>query len=148
MFASNWLTRRHVAIASLALCMCATWPTESFAQRPRFNNCGFFNNQRSVGGVLINGDVVDDIKLDEKSELIKIRREALEAIGGDAKAASKMRFISLRRLQDAIEAKQKEMLPLSDEMYYLAGLQRIEYVFAVPEQKDIIIAGPAEAWLI
>src|SRR5262249_11550361 len=40
------------------------------------------------------------------------------------------------------------MKPLSDEMYFLAGLQRIEYVFAVPEQKDIIIAGPAESWLV
>jgi hypothetical protein len=33
-------------------------------------------------------------------------------------------------------------------MQYLAGLQRIDYVFVYPEEKDIVIAGPAEGYLI
>ena len=32
-------------------------------------------------------------------------------------------------------------------MKYLAGLQRIEYVFYYPDSKDIVIAGPAEGWI-
>ena len=32
-------------------------------------------------------------------------------------------------------------------MRYLAGLQRIQYVFYYPETKDIVIAGPAEGWI-
>jgi hypothetical protein len=33
-------------------------------------------------------------------------------------------------------------------MLFLAGLQRIEYVFADPESKDIVLVGPAESWRI
>ena len=35
----------------------------------------------------------------------------------------------------------------TDEMQYLAGLQRVQYVFYYPETKDIVIAGPAEGWV-
>ncbi len=31
-------------------------------------------------------------------------------------------------------------------MQYLAGLQRIDYVFVFPEAHDIVIAGPAEGF--
>ena len=34
----------------------------------------------------------------------------------------------------------------TDEMLNLAGLTRVEYVFCIPETKDIVIAGPAEGW--
>ncbi len=148
MSACKFVPHRSLAIALFALLVCSACPTVSRAQG---GNCRFSNqnNQRSVGGVLVNGEnVVDNVTLDDKAELIKIRREALEAIGGDARKPSKLRMISLRKLQNAIEAQQKNMQPLSDEMYYLAGLQRIEYVFAFPDQKDIVIAGPAEPWLI
>jgi hypothetical protein len=36
--------------------------------------------------------------------------------------------------------------PLPPEMLYLAGLQRVEYVFAYPELNDLVLAGPAEGW--
>ena len=31
-------------------------------------------------------------------------------------------------------------------MLNLAGLTRLEYVFCMPDTKDIVIAGPAEGW--
>ena len=31
-------------------------------------------------------------------------------------------------------------------MRHLAGLHRIQYVIAVPEEHDILLAGPAEGW--
>src|SRR5207249_834635 len=37
-------------------------------------------------------------------------------------------------------------IPLPEEMLYLAGLTRVRYVFFYPETKDIVLAGPAEAW--
>ena len=33
-------------------------------------------------------------------------------------------------------------------MLYLAGLQRVEYVFAYPDFNDIVLAGPAEGWTV
>ena len=36
---------------------------------------------------------------------------------------------------------------LTDEMRYMAGLQRVRYVFYYPDSKDIVLAGPAEGWV-
>src|SRR6185295_14471956 len=37
---------------------------------------------------------------------------------------------------------------LSSEILYLAGLQRVECVFAYPDSHDIVLAGPAEGWTV
>jgi hypothetical protein len=57
---------------------------------------------------------------------------------------SKLRKISLNRLEQAILDHEGT---LSDEMRYLAGLQRVRYVFYYPDSKDIVLAGPAEGWV-
>ncbi|HEY5314974.1 MAG TPA: DUF1598 domain-containing protein, partial [Pirellulales bacterium] len=38
--------------------------------------------------------------------------------------------------------------PVDDAIRYVAGLQRIRYVFVYPEQNDIVIAGYAESWKV
>ena len=35
---------------------------------------------------------------------------------------------------------------MPDAIKYLAGLQRVQYVFVYPEQKDIVLVGPGEGW--
>lgn len=57
---------------------------------------------------------------------------------------SKMRKISLNRLEDVI--RQRQGAP-TDEMRYLAGLLRVKYVFYYPESGDVVVAGPAEGWV-
>ncbi|MCH8924299.1 MAG: DUF1598 domain-containing protein, partial [Planctomycetes bacterium] len=57
-----------------------------------------------------------------------------------------LRKVSLRELEAAIAEHHKNGTPLSDDIRYLAGLQRIQYVFVYPETRDIVIAGPAEGW--
>jgi hypothetical protein len=37
---------------------------------------------------------------------------------------------------------------LPDEVRYLAGLQRVQYVLLDPSRKDIVLAGPGEGWKI
>jgi hypothetical protein len=59
-------------------------------------------------------------------------------------AFSKLRKVSLNRLEQAILDHDGT---LSDDMRYLAGLQRVRYVFYYPESKDIVLAGPAEGWV-
>ena len=55
-----------------------------------------------------------------------------------------MRYVSLNRMEERLV---ESGGVVSEEMKYLAGLQRIQYVFYFAESKDIVIAGPAEAWL-
>jgi hypothetical protein len=58
-------------------------------------------------------------------------------------------MISLRALEAACEAMlNEEFGELPDEVKYLAGLQRIQYVFVYPEENDIVLAGPGEGWRV
>src|SRR5262249_30866594 len=58
------------------------------------------------------------------------------------------RKISLNRLATAIAEKSAAGQDLTDEMKYLAGLTRLQYVFYYPDSKDIVIAGPAEGFFM
>ena len=59
---------------------------------------------------------------------------------------SPLRKISLNRLEQALEAALAGGGRLPEEMRYLAGLSRIQYVFFYPDSGDIVLAGPAEGW--
>jgi len=69
---------------------------------------------------------------------------AKASLDADVVAFSKLRKISLRRLEQALADHQAAP---TDEMRYLAGLLRVRYVFYYPESNDIVIAGPAEGWV-
>ncbi len=81
----------------------------------------------------------------------KVRAENLAAakrqLPANVFVPAKLRKISLVRLEKALAARQAAAKPLDDVMLHLAGLARLEFVFCLPEQKDIIIAGPAEGWI-
>ncbi len=102
--------------------------------------------QQQVGGVSIDArGVVNNVRIDELNELKRERQRAMRAVPGELKGAA-MRKISLRQLEAAIAEHRKGGTPLSDDMRYLAGLQRIQYIFVYPELNDIVLAGPGEGW--
>lgn len=103
--------------------------------------------QQPVGGVFVDASgVVDNAEADALGKLQQIRKSVLTAVPGDLNEPAELRKVSLRRLEAAIAEHLKSGKPLPDEMQYLAGLQRIRYVFVYPEQQDIVLAGPAEGW--
>jgi hypothetical protein len=60
-----------------------------------------------------------------------------------------MRMISLKGIEAALaDALANNLGKIPDEVKYLGGLQRIQYVFVYPEQNDIVLAGPGEGWKI
>lgn len=63
-----------------------------------------------------------------------------------AKAAAELRCVSLRRLDAEIVRRQKAKEPLDSSMLTLAGLQRVSYLLVDPEQKDLVLVGPAGDW--
>src|SRR5262245_20792095 len=114
--------------------------TAILAQR---NN--FFGN--AVGGVVVDTDgILRTASVDELNQLAKARAEQLKRLPDDLNVATPLRKVSLRRLQEEFAArKAKAQMPLfTEEMEYLAGLTRIQYVFVYPEEKDIVLVGPAE----
>jgi hypothetical protein len=66
----------------------------------------------------------------------------------DPHRSSKLRYISLPRLEREIIRRQDAHQPLDATMLALAGLQRIEYIFVYPESGDLVLAGPAGDWKV
>lgn len=69
---------------------------------------------------------------------------ARAALAPDIIGVSALRKISLTRLEKLLRERQGAP---TEAMRYLAGLQRVRYVFFYPESKDIVIAGPAQGWM-
>ncbi len=132
------ILRPATVIAALALAAIAALP-EAHAQ--------FVSQQ--VGGVAIDAQgVVTKVRVDQHGDLMRFRQAAFQTVPDDLAKNSPMRKVSLRQLEAAIAELRDTGKPLSDEIRYLAGLQRIQYVFVYPEQNDIVIAGPGEGWRI
>jgi hypothetical protein len=111
------------------------------------NNLNLFRGV--VGGIKVDATgVVRDASLEDKSEQLKLLRESIKPQSGQLAEKTALRMVSLKNLEAAIRKSIEEKTALPEEMLYLAGLQKIEYVFAYPDQQDIVIAGPAEPWVV
>ncbi len=150
MFARRTFAARYwYALAGLAMCSLAVSPARQALSGNNNNNNGGFAFGNQVGGVMVNAEgVLSQTDLKHAAEVRDARQKALQAVPGDINAPTKLRVVSLRKLEEAIAACTKAFQPLPDEIRYLAGLQRVQYVFAYPEQKDVVIAGPAEGWKV
>lgn len=132
----------------LLFAVCLYSINDSYGQCIGNCNGGGFRRQ-SVGGILVDADgVVRQLDAHTRKELAEIRAEALREVPADMQTPTAMRMISLRQLQEIVTEHLLKHKPLPTEVLGLAGLQRIQYVFADPANKDIIIAGPAEGWVV
>lgn len=105
----------------------------------------------TVGGVYVDPEGVvravyarDDGALDKKRRLAQAEKELPAGLN----SFSPCRKLSLSRLEKACRKYADKMENVPAELQYLGGLQRIDYIFVYPEEKEIVIAGPAEgfAW--
>ena len=62
----------------------------------------------------------------------------------DLTRVSKLRNVSLNRLEAACQEYMDSGKDIPAECWYLAGLTRIDYVIADPENGDLLLCGPAE----
>lgn len=109
------------------------------------NNNG--NGGNRVGGVAVDTEGVLRLTTVEADDRLRaIRREMMKEIPSDVAKKTELRKISLRRLEAVLAKHAQTGEPLPDEVRYLAGLQRIQYVFLHPETNDVVLAGPAEGW--
>ena len=108
---------------------------------------GGFN--RVVGGVSIDADgVVQNVAINNSAEWAERVRLQLKGAPADLAQVTKLRHISLRGLMSKLaEAKQNNSV-LAEEVAYLGGLTRVEYILLYPETNDIVLAGPAEPWTL
>ncbi|MEE2641843.1 MAG: DUF1598 domain-containing protein [Planctomycetota bacterium] len=103
----------------------------------------------SPSGIKINakGILSTQVFQDPTGQLTQQRINAAKAsLNRELQKPSKLRKVSLNRLEKAIQKLLAEGKGETDEMKYLAGLTQITHVFYLPETKDIVIAGPAEGF--
>jgi hypothetical protein len=67
-------------------------------------------------------------------------------LNADIAAVSKLRMVSLTRLEKEVARRLEAGQPVVESMKQLAGLSEVKYVFVYPEQGEIVLAGPAEGW--
>jgi len=102
------------------------------------------NFAQPIAGVEVDASGVLRVKqLDPRvaqERLMAIRQMA----GAEVMKSSKLRKVSLNRLEAVVAEALKAGNDADQTMMSLAGLTRIEYVFYYPETRDVVIAGPAE----
>jgi hypothetical protein len=107
---------------------------------------GFFNN-RSVGGVAVTTEgVLEAPTVQDERELAHLRQNTPLAVPAALEEFTELRAVSLKQIEAAVAKARADMKPIPEEVTYLAGLQRVRYVFVYPERKDIVLVGPAEGW--
>ena len=118
---------------------------------------GFANSaQAQFGGTVqqIGGINVDPSGVVANASEVMIndfREQAQRELAGVDPAArqkASQRVISLKAIEAALKHSVESGTELPDEIKYMAGIQRLQNVIAVPEQNDILFAGPGEGWKV
>jgi len=72
------------------------------------------------------------------------RLAALRAKAAKLPKDDKLVYVSLPRVFAEARKLQEKGEPIPPEVRYLGGMVRLRYVFVYPDEKDLVIAGPAE----
>jgi len=132
----------HFGVLFLAALSSAVFCSSAWAQTNG-------NNVSGANGVIIDAQGVLRLQHfpDPGGQLAKRRiAEARARLNPDVARPSKLRKVSLNRLEAAVRGQLAGNKPPTEEMQFLAGLTRLRYVFYYPDTKDIVLAGPAEGW--
>ena len=138
----------------VVLILAGGWLNSPATAQVGGNNGGQQQNNNNGGqgiqsaGVFISPEGVLRIKMFGDAGVLvkKWQADAKARLPGDLAKASPLRKISLNRLEAAVAEKLVAGKPATEEMNCLAGITRLQYVFYYPDTKDIVIAGPAEAF--
>ncbi|MGE0376495.1 MAG: DUF1598 domain-containing protein [Planctomycetaceae bacterium] len=110
-----------------------------------------FGGGNQVGGILIDADGVLR-SLESKAISPKLQQAARDAfvaekLAQDLVSYSGRRHVSLMRLERECERRLEAGGAIDEDLRYLAGLQRIDFLFVDPQRADLVIAGPAEGFV-
>lgn len=107
-------------------------------------------NGQFPGGILINPKGMIERTLVQQgsgADLQKqLKRAAAQNLNASVNQPSELRKVSLKLLEEEIADQLESGTPLRDDIRYLAGLTRIDFVVVTDEGQDIVIAGPAEGF--
>jgi hypothetical protein len=144
-FATTLLTLLLVWAFMVALTGMLLAQTSSSSTSDDDDNSNPYSTNSGVridpNGVLRRDHSLDYGRVSE--QYLMSARASYSLLPKNVQEKSLIRYVSLNRLEKTLIDGNGVV---TEEMKYLAGLQRIRYVFYFPESKDIVIAGPAEGW--
>jgi hypothetical protein len=133
-------TRRRPRRLALVLCCAALSALAAPA------GAQFFPDQPAVPGVWIEPDGnVRSRQGDADKDVAAVRQRA--KLAGAAAKDEKLSFVSLPKVFAAARAAVGAGKPVPQDLRYLGGLTQVRYVLVYPEEKDLVIAGPAEPFV-
>jgi hypothetical protein len=138
-----------LVVSTLAL-LRPSWAFAQVAPAPAPTPAPNTNLGGGSNGVFVDADgVLRHQSVADPTGQLQRERNAAARVQLDKKVAvrSKLRKVSLNRLEAALKQQLDKNAPVSDEMKCLAGLVHAKYVFYYPETKDIVLAGPSEGWV-
>jgi hypothetical protein len=109
--------------------------------------CGF-GRFPSVGGVSIDPNgVLAEPPATAVRNLVAAELKNAKPVADALNQKVELRKISLREIETAVaKSGQQNAAELPAEIKFLAGIQRLQYIFVDAEHDDIILAGPGEGW--
>ena len=144
---SDWMCRfHHCGLQAVLLWLVLLSGVPASGQDNNNNN----NNNNNLGGISIDpqGVVRPVFGVEPSGRLAAKRRAAAagELLAQEVITSTPLRKVSLVRLEEALAKVLDAGGEVPADMRYLAGLQRIDYVFVYPESGDLVLAGPAEGF--
>ena len=103
----------------------------------------------AVGGVSCDArGVVTRATVTDLEQIRSELRGALAPVASELAAESERRVVSLRGLEAELSKATAAGKAIPDEVHYLAGLRRVEFVLVDAARHDILLVGPAEGWKV
>ncbi len=133
---------------------------ESLIELIQKETSGPWEDEDGSGGSISDTDQMAGIHVDPSglltTRLVQADRTGrLDALGNVAATASdntninrtsRLRLVSLTRLEQEVARRVATGEPLPDDIRNLAGLTQVRFVFVYPGTGDIVIGGPAEGY--
>lgn len=134
----------------VALCVPAQPAVGQIGGGGGFGGGGNNNNNQGVGGIVIETDGLVKAAFDKddngKLTLKRIAALAASKLPSEMNKISPLRKVSLVKMEAALKECLEAGTPVTPDFQFLAGLNRIDFVFVYPETKDLVVAGPAEGF--
>jgi hypothetical protein len=100
-----------------------------------------------VGGVSIDSDgVAKNVSDVELSQWVANDKKAIQGPSDVISKDADTRYVSLKLLSQELAKANAEHRTVAEDIQYVGGLTRVEYILLYPEHNDIVLAGPGEAW--
>ena len=103
----------------------------------------------AVGGVQVNtAGMLKNATAIERTDFAKRMAAQLTPAPEGLREQTTMRKVSLKKLDATIRQSLDAGQSIPESVLYLGGLQSVRYVVAEPENNDIVLIGPGEAWKV